>query len=989
LPPRFEPHTALAPVSQPVDDTQRRLAELADFDHALLSAQTQEISGVPSFGTASALGSEGGVGLSLMSPCTQFGYGPSQNVVAAPEDPAELLQAAALHRAEELARHHFGWPKLKSFQRRAVEAWAVGRSCFVLSGTGSGKSACFTLPALIERQWHVSSGGEGFGPVALIVSPLVSLMHDQAKRLNESGVPALVCSPQGGESRWDHVVAAVRGGQAALIFMSPERAVKEAEKRTLGQLGRISVLAIDEAHCVSEWGHDFREEYSQLSRVLAALSGTGRGGGSPPVLALTATCKEGVRHDVMRSLSLEGAEHVTGTMNRPNLRFEAEEFADKAAMVRRIRELFDAQDIGDDAAVARRRSRRFDTTEPSYYSPTVIYCRRKQDADDVAQLLSRGGVHAEAFHAGHPPARRWDVQDRFTRNDIQAVAATVAFGMGIDKPDVRRVLHFGMPKSLEAYMQESGRAGRDSKPGTCIVLYTKNDRNQYEQVLLGQESLVLTPALHRSLMRYQSSFFYCRNRRQCRRAQLLQYLGEEPCSSAAFRQICTSQAPPNHGTPGFCALIRGELRCDRCDNCCGLDEALFSNCQDAGEDLQLLLRFLISAGRSGRAAAVTALRKSTGRSRRSEDDWHRVMDYAIHHGLVRLEISFGPENRQKRKAFASPQLTDAGLAWLQTAPRPFFVDFGHAAPAGHPNPEPVRSERSPLPETLNSIADPPSPGSAGAEAVVVTDDDEEIDTPEDDRPLTHLQVLVEQRRVSSQPTPQRQRRRFADDAPEDVMALQGELTAEVAALQSLVAGLEKPKAPALAAVLSDLRRLRSALEAEAPSPAKRKQRHSNSTDIRSPSPPSSSRPEAKCRRTLRAGLSRPEETSARTGSGPAAPQERALVPRQPGSAQTTLLQRPAPRAAPKAPASKKFSERDREGCSELLKQLMDAHDYTGNQTGGSEKFRQLVNQAKQLAPLAKRHILEEVPQKYYLASTPGRHRQRLAQIIAEWKAEGL
>eukprot|EP00439_Symbiodinium_sp_Y106_P086434 s24_g33.t1 len=123
--------------------------------------------------------------------------------------------------------------------------------------------------------------------------------------------------------------------------------------------------------------------------------------------------------------------------------------------------------------------------------------------------------------------------------------------------------------------------------------------------------------------------------------------------------------------------------------------------------------------------------------------------------------------------------------------------------------------------------------------------------------------------------------------------------------------------------------------------------------------------------------------------GPAAPQERALVPRQPGSAQTTLLQRPAPRAAPKAPASKKFSERDREGCSELLKQLMDAHDYTGNQTGGSEKFRQLVNQAKQLAPVAKRHILEEVPQKYYLASTPGRHRQRLAQIIAEWKAEGL
>ncbi|CAE7596452.1 ATG3 [Symbiodinium natans] len=403
-------------------------------------------------------------------------------------------------------------------------------------------------------------------------------------------------------------------------------------------------------------------------------------------------------------------------------------------------------------------------------------------------------------------------------------------------------------------------------------------------------------------------------------------------------------------------------------------------------EIELLLRFLAGAGRGGRWAAVTALRKSSGRSRRTDDDWHRVLDYAIHHGLVRLEIVIGPENR---KAFASPQLTDSGQRWFQTGPHNCLLDFGHAAPAG-----PAQRERDPSPATLRSVADPPSPGSRAEAAVTVTDD-EEINTPEDDQPLANLQVLVEQRRVSSQPTPQRRRLGLVqDEVPEDATALQGQLAAEVAALQSLVANLSHPRAAALAAALNDVRSVRRALEAEVPSSAKRQRHSAGSISIHSSSPQSSTRPEAKSRRTVRAaGSPGAEELPLPAQPRPAPPLSFARTARpvahQPGSVPAPQLQRPVPRAVAKAAASKKFSEREREGCSELIKKLMDAHDFNSNQQGGTEKFRQIINKVKPLAPVAKRPILEEVPQKYFLGKTPGKHRERLRQIITEFKAEGL
>eukprot|EP00913_Durusdinium_trenchii_P013728 g12889.t2 len=243
------------------------------------------------------------------------------------------------------------------------------------------KSGCFTLPALVERHWHQNHApSSGFAPVALVISPLVSLMHDQVQRLRQHGIPAVVCSPQGGEASWPQVLESVNRG-ALMVFMSPERAVKEAKLQTLRQLQRVSLVAIDEAHCVSEWGHDFRAEYNQLSLVIAALDGTGRSGRTPPVLALTATCKSEVRDDVVRSLALNGAEHIIGSMNRPTL--------GGAGMLRRVRELFAAEGQTE-AAVAERRARPVDTASVSPYSPTIIYCIRKRDADHVAQQLQRG-----------------------------------------------------------------------------------------------------------------------------------------------------------------------------------------------------------------------------------------------------------------------------------------------------------------------------------------------------------------------------------------------------------------------------------------------------------------------------------------------------------------------------------------------------------------------------------------------------------------------
>jgi ATP-dependent DNA helicase RecQ len=329
----------------------------------------------------------------------------------------------------------FGFPGFRPGQQDAVEATLAGRDVLAIMPTGSGKSLCYQLPALVE---------DG---LTLVVSPLIALMQDQSAALWARGLHGveMIASSMTGEEV-SSALARVGAGEARLVYVAPERFASKRFLEAIGVHG-VNRLAIDEAHCLSEWGHDFRPDYLRLSDVRERL-------GSPPTIALTATATPRVARDIVRALGLQDPVVARTGFDRPNLFFEVIRAAGQEGKQRMLGSALREQDR----------------------LPAVVYCGRRKTCEEVAASLLGGGISAAPYHAGLPTDQRTRTLEEFLAGDVAVVTATTAFGMGIDKRDVRSVVHWTLPASPEEYYQQAGRAGRDGLPARCTLLYSAADK---------------------------------------------------------------------------------------------------------------------------------------------------------------------------------------------------------------------------------------------------------------------------------------------------------------------------------------------------------------------------------------------------------------------------------------------------------------------------------------------------------------------------------
>ena len=349
------------------------------------------------------------------------------------------MERPTIDDARAVLQRFFGYPDFRVAQLPAIESVLSGRDSVIVLPTGGGKSICFQVPALCLRRMTV------------VVSPLISLMADQVQALEQKGIGATYLNSTLTPDETSARVERIRRGDVRLLYVAPERLAVGSTSKLLAETG-VDLLAIDEAHCVSEWGQDFRPSYLKLPELRRSI-------GDPQTVALTATATPGVRRDVARLLELRTPDEIVGGFDRPNLTFRiqvVENDAERnAAMVGRLRNATD---------------------------PCVVYAATRRQVEQVARILSSGRVNAVPYHAGLPPERRARAQDAFMQGTAQVIVATNAFGMGIDKPNVRLVLHYIHSGSLEDYYQEAGRAGRDGNHSHCLLLFSERDRSVHDRM---------------------------------------------------------------------------------------------------------------------------------------------------------------------------------------------------------------------------------------------------------------------------------------------------------------------------------------------------------------------------------------------------------------------------------------------------------------------------------------------------------------------------